>query len=268
MVPEDARAINHARWQELAALHGQDEYYDTAGLIAGADSLTAEERAAVGDVAGLDVLHIQCHLGFDAISLARRGARVTGVDFSSVALTRAADLAAACGVAAEWVEGDSTDLPRSLTGRFDLAYATVGVICWIGDLSAWMRSALSALRPGGRLVLIDMHPLALMVKATDPLQFDFPYADRGPLRFEGPGSYADETAPVTHRVSIEYAHSPGEIVTAAAEAGFRIDAFVEHLETTFDDGGGRGRLEADGRYRLRVAGEPLPLLFTLRATRP
>ena len=61
-------------------------YYDTEALIAGQDSLTEIEaagiREAIGAVAGLDVLHLQCHIGFDAISLARRGARVVGADFS------------------------------------------------------------------------------------------------------------------------------------------------------------------------------------------
>jgi len=41
----------------------------------------AVAQAAV-DLRGRDVVHIQCHIGFDTIALARRGARVTGVDFS------------------------------------------------------------------------------------------------------------------------------------------------------------------------------------------
>ena len=52
-------------------------------LVAGEDVLDDVESAAVGDVAGLDVLHLQSHIAFDSISLARRGARVTCVDFSS-----------------------------------------------------------------------------------------------------------------------------------------------------------------------------------------
>jgi hypothetical protein len=73
-----ARRINRAHWDALAAAHGQDAYYDTEALIAGQDSLTEVEtagiREAIGAVAGLDVLHLQCHIGFDAISLARRDA--------------------------------------------------------------------------------------------------------------------------------------------------------------------------------------------------
>lgn len=267
----EAREVNRARWDELAAIHGQDAYYDVEALIDGRDSLTEEEEAAVrdavGDVAGIDVLHVQCHIGFDSISLARRGARVTGVDFSPASLAKAADLAERCGVAVEWVEGDATGLPELLSGRFDLAYATVGVLCWIHDADAWMRSVYRTLRPGGRLVLLDGHPLAEMIETADPLTLDFPYANDGGHRFETQGSYANRTAKLTHTAGVYYAHSLGQIVTGAVQAGFRVDALIEHVESSFEHRG-IPTLEPDGRWRLRIDGQALPLLFTLRATRP
>ena len=267
-----AREINRVRWDELATLHEQSAQYDAAALIRGRDSLAEEEdeavAAAVGDVSGLAVLHVQCHLGFDAISLARRGARVTGVDFSATALTRAAELGRACGVEVEWVEGDSTALPFTLDRRFDLAYATVGVITWIGELGSWMRSVYSTLRPGGRLVLIDGHPLQDMVESPDPLTLDFPYGGGRPLPFETAETYADPSLRVTNQAGVNYPHSLGEIVSAAAGAGFRIDELTEHLASTFPYRPGIETLEDDGRWRLRIAGQPMPVLFTLRATRP
>jgi SAM-dependent methyltransferase len=147
-------AVNRANWDVWAAAHGQDAYYDSRGLVAGADSLTDVERAgvaaAVGSVEGLDVLHVQCHLGFDAISLARRGARVTGVDFSPVALEKARDLARRCGADVAFVEADATSLPATLHGRFSLAYATMGILCWIADVDAWMASVAYRFRVSGQ----------------------------------------------------------------------------------------------------------------------
>ena len=155
-------------------------------LVAGADSLHEAEaaglREAVGAVAGLDVLHLQCHIGFDAISLARRGARVVGVDFSPASLEKARALARRCEVDVEFVEADAAALPVELHNRFDLVYATIGVICWIDDLRAWMRSAAAALRGGGKLLLVDIHPVYEMVESTNPLRFDFPYAHDGAAR--------------------------------------------------------------------------------------
>ncbi|WP_067463914.1 class I SAM-dependent methyltransferase [Actinomadura macra] len=261
---DDTAAINRANWDVWAAAHGQDAYYDSVGLVAGADSLTDVENAAVGDVTGLDVLHVQCHLGFDSISLARRGARVTGVDFSPVALEKARDLARRCAADVRFVEADATDLPPELHGRFDLAYATMGILCWIGDIDAWMRSVAATLRPGGRLVLIDGHPLSLMTAGLDPLVLDFPYAFDGPHEFSGTASYATETDPTT---SVEFAHSLGEIVTAAVVSGLRITRLDEHLDSPLELGPG-GPPGPDGRYRFQLSGQDLPVLYTLRAERP
>ena len=67
---------------------------------------------------------------------------------------------------------------------------------------------------------------------------------------------------------VVYAHSLGEVVNAAVAAGLRIDALHEHLETDLDPRGNLLTQGEDGRYRLEVTGEPLPVLFTLIATRP
>lgn len=265
---DQARELNRTRWNALAEIHGQDGYYDSEALIAGADSLTPEEDAAVGSVRGLDVLHVQCHIGFDSISLARRGARVTGLDFSAASLEKAAALAQRCGVEVEWVQADSTAVPPELESRFDVAYATIGVISWIADVGAWMRSVHSTLRPGGRLVLIDTHPLQDMVATAEPLTFDMPYADDGGHRFEETGTYADPAARTAELSSVSYAHSLGETTTAAAAAGFRIDDMIEHLQCSFEHRDGIPQREPDGWWRLRANGMALPLLFTLRATRP
>jgi SAM-dependent methyltransferase len=267
-----ARRINRAHWDALAAVHGQDAYYDSEALVAGADSLreaeTAGVREAVGAVAGLDVLHLQCHIGFDAISLARRGARVVGVDFSPASLEKARALARRCEVDVEFVEADATALPVALHNRFDLVYATIGVVYWIDDLRAWMRSAAAALRGGGRLLLVEVHPLYGMVASTDPLALDFPYAYDGPRAFDEAGSYADPDAQVAATESIEFGHSLGEVVTAAIAAGLRIDRLDEHVECDFDPRGDVLRPGDDGRYRLAVSGELLPLLYTLIARKP
>ena len=267
---QTARRINRAHWDALAAVHGQDAYYDTEALVAGADSLREAEaaglREAVGAVAGLDVLHLQCHIGFDSVSLARRGARVVGVDFSPASLEKARALARRCEVDVEFVEGEATALPVELGNRFDLVYATIGVIPWIDDLQAWMRSATAALRGGGRLLLVEIHPLYDMVASVDPLRLDFPYAHDGPRAFDEPTSYAGPA--VSSAETVSYAHSLGEVVNAALAAGLRVQRLDEHLDADFDPRGDLLSAGDDGRYELRVDGERLPVLFTLVAAKP
>lgn len=266
-MPPIDRDINLVNWNAWANVHGQDSYYDSASLIAGRDSLTDVEWAgvteAVGEVAGRDILHVQCHLAFDAITLSRRGARVTGVDFSPTALGKARDLANLCKVRLDLVEADVTDLPASLHGRFDLAYATLGILCWIADVGAWMRSVAGTLRPGGTLLLIDGHPFGGMI-GGDPPTFQFPYANDGPHHFESGSSYAVEVT----TTNVQYAHALGEVVTAAAEAGLRVRKLVEHLDTPIEVTGAGASKGDDGRFRRTLDGQPVPLLYTLIADRP
>ena len=62
-----------------------------------------------------------------------------------------------------------------------------------------------------------------------------------------------------------FTHSLGETVTAAVDAGLRVEALHEHLEVERDPRGDVLPRDDDGQLRLRVNGQPLPVLFTLIA---
>lgn len=229
----------------------------------------AAVRDSVGDVAGLDVLHVQCHLGFDSVSLARAGAHVTGVDVSPASLAKAADIARRCGVDLEWVEADAMQLPSTLHGRFDLAYATFGVLAWIEDLQAWMDSVAACLRPGGQLAIVELHPVFNLVKSTDPLRL-WPtgtYSFAGPEFNDDDGSYASPSESVRSTAKVFFAHDLGEIVTTAVRAGLTVTALTEHTSAEFDPTGWLLHEESDGAWRVRSDGVALPVLFTMLATK-
>lgn len=267
--PFDPVTINRAHWDSLAEVHGNgaDSYYDVAALAAGSFPMGSAERAAVGDLRGRDVVHIQCHLGFDSVLMARAGARVTGVDLSPKALAKAAEIAARCGVAIEYVQADATHLPADLHGRFDLAYATLGVLGWIGDLHAWMGSVAACLRPGGKFVLVEFHPLLGMFRSLDPVETWASYEFDGPHVEEHSGSYANAEEPARSPSRVLYRHSLGEVITAAAEAGLGIDAVIEHMDADNDMTGWLLSQGDDGRWRYRLGEFALPVLFTLRASK-
>jgi SAM-dependent methyltransferase len=203
----------------------------------GDEERRALERATEGaGVAGLDVLHLQCHLGGDAITLAREGARVTGVDFSPTALARLNELARRCGVQVRTVEADARDLPPDLDSSFDLVYASIGVLCWIDRLDLWMQGVARVLREGGRLVLVELHPLFTMVDRVKPLTLDFPYNFDGPHHFSATGSYANRDADVSW-TTVQFAHGLAEVVQAALDAGLTLCHLEEHLSMGFDPRG-------------------------------
>jgi SAM-dependent methyltransferase len=262
-------AINRTSWDALAASHGQDSYYDSEALIAGASSLVEEEEAALAQALGTGLvgcraLHLQCHLGFDAITFARRGAQVTGVDFSPVALDKARVLAEQCGVEIEWICADAIALPAALDGRFDLVWATMGVLCWIADVRAWMHAAARTLAADGRLVLMDGHPFSGVLKIEPMLRVARPFVDSQRRFLESGWDYA---SPARTGPQVQFFHSLGEIVSAAASAGLRVTHLQEHTDMSCDLSMAYVNREPDGRYRRRADGHALPVLFTLIATR-
>ena len=75
--------LNRANWDDRTRVHAASDRYDLPGFRAGGDSPRAFELAGLGDVHDLRLLHLQCHMGQDTLSWARRGAEVTGLDFSA-----------------------------------------------------------------------------------------------------------------------------------------------------------------------------------------
>jgi hypothetical protein len=76
--------VNRQNWEQRAAIHARDATggYRLDRFRAGEDCLHAIESAELGDISGKRVLLPQCHIGRDTHCLARRGAAVTGLDFS------------------------------------------------------------------------------------------------------------------------------------------------------------------------------------------
>ena len=215
-------------------------------------------------------------IGFDTISLARRGARVTGVDFSAPALARASETGPPpAGLHVEWVEGDAAASCRSsLNRRFDLAYATVGVITWIGELRRLDALGLPArCAPAAGWCSSTATRCRTWSQSPDPLDARLPLRRRrGRSRSRAEQTYADlsrcgssPTGPASTTP-----HSIGEIVSTAAGAGLshrRADRAP--LRRRLSTGPGIDHLqEPDGRWRLRIGGQPMPVLFTLQSDAP
>ena len=127
--------------------------------------VVAFDRERLGDLSGLDVVHLQCHIGTDTISLARLGARVTGLDFSPSALAAARQLAERADVEIDLIESDVDRAVEALgAGRFDLVYTGIGACAARGTSSRRCamagddRTTTLAWRPGGRLFICERTP--------------------------------------------------------------------------------------------------------------
>jgi SAM-dependent methyltransferase len=273
-MPARSLAVNRAHWDERAPAHAASPDYAVDRFATDPDFLSDVVRfdlPRLGDVAGLRGVHLQCHIGTDTVSLARLGARMTGLDFSPAALDLARRLAEAAGSDTDFVESDLYGALDVLpAGGFDLVFTGLGALCWLPDVRRWAQVVAALLRPGGRLFLREGHPMlwALDDKHTGGLLVDYPYFEHtDPLVLDEPGSYVATDAQFTHTANHSWNHGLGEVVTAVLDAGLTLTRLVEHDSVPWPALPGQMVRRDDGEWQLTDRPERLAHSYTLQAVR-
>ena len=259
---------NRENWDDRVRVHAASDFYDLPGFRAGASTLRAFELEEVGDVHGKRLLHLQCHMGQDTLSWARRGADVTGLDFSAEAVRTAQALAGDVGLTdrARFVVSDVYEAPAALGGeRFDIVYTGLGALVWLPDLPRWARTVSSLLGDGGMLYLAEFHPLTEML-GDDGRKVERDYFDVRAETFDLPHTYTDGP-PLAKTVTVQWHHPLGEVVTALARAGLRIESLHEHAATLFQRYPVLERHET-GEYHFPPGHPRVPLMYSIRAVKP
>lgn len=226
---EAARHANQENWNDRVPLHevayGLDRYDDPAHLsdVVREDLPVLERFVPSRSLQGLDLCHLQCHIGTDTVSLARAGANVTGVDFSGPALTAAATLAERADVRARWVETDVLDARSAVEGDFDVVYTSIGTITWLKDLDRWAEQIFALLRPGGTFYIRDGHPALYALDEDAPaLTTRYPYFGDGRAQlWDDASTYAGDGT-VEHSRTYEWPHPLSEIIGALLAQGLRL----------------------------------------------
>lgn len=231
---DDYRLVNRANWDERAAAHAASSYYGLARFVEDPSHLSPVVRfdlPKLGVIDGLETVQLQCHIGTDTISLARMGARMTGLDFSPQSLTQATQLAEKTATPVRFVQADVYDALDVLApGSFDLVYTGIGALCWLPDIARWAQTVAALLRPGGRLFIREMHPMLGSLLARDGLVLvEDPYFERPePMVYDEAGTYVDTDHEFTATITHQWSHGLGETVTALFDAGLQLTSLVEH----------------------------------------
>jgi SAM-dependent methyltransferase len=158
---------------------------------------------------------------------------VIGVDISPRMLELARRLATATGAPARWIEADVLDVPHELDSTGDLVYTGRGAIIWLHDLHGWARVLRRILAPEGRLVIFDGHPAEWLFDADEDgrlvvTEYDY-FGGVEASRGWAP-EYIDRLSIAEGDQAWKFARAwtLGEIVTALAGAGLRIERLVEY----------------------------------------
>ena len=235
--------LNRANWDDRAVAHAEHGGYNLQIHRDDPEHLTDVvrfDRPRLGDLSGLRGVHLQCHLGTDTLSLARLGARMSGVDLSARSVEYAAALAADTGVEIDYHVADVYDAVETLAdgtgdgeGAYDFVYTGIGALCWLPSIERWADVVTRLLKPGGRLHLREGHPMCWSL--GDPREdglvaVEFPYFERPePLDFDEDITYVDiGDHRIEHGRTQEWNHGLGEVVTALMSRGMSLTRLEEH----------------------------------------
>lgn len=259
----DHLEMNRAAWNTKTAVHVASAFYDMPGFLAGNTSLKKLELGLLGEVGGTKILHLQCHFGQDTLSLARLGAEVTGVDFSDAAIAKARALTSELGLPARFIECDVYALASQLDEQFDIVFTSYGAIGWLPDLGPWAQIVRRFLKPGGRLVMVEFHPMVWMFDAQFK-SIDYSYFNRGAIVEHATGTYADPTAPIAYDIA-GWNHPVSDVLQSLLDAGLRLEQFREWdyspyscFEEVVED--------APGEFRIKHLKGKIPMTYGVEAS--
>ena len=171
------------------------------------------EIRVLPDVAGTDVLELGCGTAYVSAWLARRGARVVGLDVTPAQLETARRCQAEHGLEFSLVEASAEDVPLA-DASFDLV-SEYGASIWC-DPARWVPEAARLLRPGGRLVFLRNSTLVILCMPDEgPAEERLLRPQFGMYRLEWPGE------------GVEFHLGHGEWIRLLRSSGFEIENLVE-----------------------------------------
>jgi SAM-dependent methyltransferase len=225
---------------------------------AGVSALEPEEWELLGDLRGQRVLHLACSMSDEGISMAARGATVTGIDIAPTHIRAGRAKAAALGADVTLRVGDMMQLDADL-GDFDLVYISTGGLCWVPDLDDWLVGVRTVLKAAGRLLISEHHPLwetlgvageRHLVVLSDYFGTQELTVIHDPVKSAiGTAETADDENPLQH-----FIWGIGAVVSALIRHDFEIKALLELPDAEMYRG-------------LGAAASCIPAVYRLMATR-
>lgn len=257
---ENYLSTNKSLWDARVGIHLDSDFYDKVAFLKGKLSLTTIEQELLGDIKGKSILHLQCHFGMDTISLSRMGSIATGIDFSENAIATAKQLAIEAGEKTEFILCDVYGLPSVLKKNYDIVFTSFGVIGWLPDLDKWANIIQQFLKPGGKFVFVEFHPV-VWIFDNHFKEIQYSYFNREAIRETEDGTYADKAASL-HLDSITWNHGLSEVMQSLLNNNIEIVDFREYDYSPYNCFNETIEV-APGKYFIKTLQNKIPMTYSL-----
>lgn len=251
---------NQNSWNQRTQEHFESDFYNVKSFLKGESSLNQLEIDLLGDVKGKKILHLQCHFGMDTISLARIGAKVTGVDLSDKSIEKAKYLADATNCEADFICCNIFDLPNHLNDVFDIVFTSYGVINWYPDLNKWGKIVNQYLKKDGKFVMVEFHPVLWMFD-TNFEKIESAYSRDEPFMTVSE-TYTNSNEKGSYK-EVTWNHGLSKIFQGLLFNGLQITDFEEYDYSPVNLFG--NMTEKNGKFRIAKMEHLLSILFSVEA---
>jgi 2-polyprenyl-3-methyl-5-hydroxy-6-metoxy-1,4-benzoquinol methylase len=263
-------AANRKNWNERVSIHSNtSDYpdYNISGFNKGKSTLKPIELKEIGIVKNKKLLHLQCHFGLDTLSWARRGASVTGVDFSEKAIQLAKELSLLNNIKSNFICSNIFDLKKVLKGKFDIVFASYGILCWINNLNSWLEIVSYFLKPNGIFFIIDSHPFSDSLSydsTSNKCYFNYSYFNTKAYKDLSDYSYVKSINKLKNNISYEWKHTLSELINGLLINNLDIINIKEY-HYDFWNRYPNMRLNKNGYWKLIDNRIKIPLMYSIKA---
>ena len=211
-------------------------------------------------------------------------ATAVGVDISDEAIEFARKLSTDSGLEAMFHRDDVYDWLEEAArndDRYDVVFCSYGAIIWLSDLDPWAKGIAALLKPGGRFVTVEFHPIEMMFEVD--YSHKYAYSTHGkPLTWsDGIEDYVARSGPnnvpsgwldgvqdfQNSQAAHEFHWGTAEIITSLLDAGLILEHFHEYDYVTYkvyDE----MREVAPRKWELREGVPSFPLMYSIAARKP
>lgn len=264
MEEKDFFERNKQTWNNKVPVHLASDFYNQRSFLEGTNTLPQIDLDLLGNIKGKSILHLQCHFGQDSLSMARMGAKVTGIDLSDKAIEEAQKLAKQLQLNTHFICCNVYDTLKHINNQFDIVYTSYGTIGWLPDLNRWANIISKCLKPGGKFIFVEFHPIVWMFD-DDFSKIKYHYHNEKPIIEEFTGTYADKNAAITTNY-VGWNHSLSEVFSSLLKHHFEINYFEEFDYSPYNCFSKTIEFEK-GKFRIQHLDNKIPMLFSLIATK-
>ncbi|MEJ5052689.1 class I SAM-dependent methyltransferase [Sphingobacterium sp. MYb382] len=254
--------INKHSWNNRTDTHLKSDFYNMEGFLKGETSLNPIELELLGDIRGKSILHLQCHFGQDSISLNRLGASVTAVDLSDKAIDSARRIAEETQADVQFICCDLYDLENHLDQQFDIVFTSYGTITWLPDLDKWGKLISKFLKPHGKFVFVEFHPVVWMFDDNfDKIGYN--YFNVAPIIETENGTYADKDATISQSY-VTWNHSMSEVISSLLNNNLSLAKIQEFDYSPYPTFSHLVEVEPK-KYRIKHLDNKIPMVYAIVA---